>query len=189
MIRSSFPVRLRGYERARVDEVVARIEANLGRSPLAGPLLSPPLLTGPPLTSREVREMRFAAVFRGYDRRAVDERLLEYIRELALSERGSRSPGSVRRIDGLPDAGWLVDWIRQSQFGVSRLRRGYLERDVDDFLDRVVAGMVGAAPPVSARDVRDCGFRAVRFRAGYHEPDVDRFLAQLASALETLDMP
>jgi DivIVA domain-containing protein len=177
MIMSSFPVRLRGYDRGRVDEVVSRIEGTLGRVPL----------TGPPLTGRDVREARFAAVFRGYDRRAVDERLLEYIRELAARERGPATPGSVRRVDGLPDAGWLVDWIRQARFGVNRLRTGYAEWDVDAFLDRVVAGMCGSAPPVSARDVRECVFRTVRFGPGYNEPEVDRFLTQLASALEALD--
>jgi DivIVA domain-containing protein len=179
VIGSTFPVRLRGYDRGRVDEVVARIEGTLGRVPL----------TGAPLTGQQVREVRFSAVFRGYDRRAVDERLLEYIRELAARERGSRTPGSVRRIDGLPDAGWLADWVRQSRFGVTRFRAGYAERDVDAFLDRVVAGMCGAAPPVSFHDVRDCVFRTVRLRTGYNEAEVDRFLTQLASALEALDTP
>jgi DivIVA domain-containing protein len=179
VIRSSFPVRLRGYERERVDELVSRVEGTLGRAPL----------TGPPLSARDVREVRFAAVFRGYDRRAVDERLLEHLRELAARERGPRTPGSVRRVDGLPDAGWLVDWIRQSRFGVTRLRTGYVERDVDAFLDRVIEGMCGAAPPLSARDVRECAFRTVRLGPGYHEPEVDRFLAQLASALEALEKP
>jgi DivIVA domain-containing protein len=177
MTMPSFPVRLRGYDRWRVDETVRYLEGTLGRAPLIGP----------PLTVKDVRAIRFAAIFRGYDRRAVDERLLEYIRELAAHERGPRLPGSVRRVDGLPDAGWLVDWIRQSQFGVTRFRSGYAERDVDAFLDRVVAGMCGAAPPVSARDVRECVFRTVRLGPGYNEPEVDRFLIQLASALEVLD--
>ncbi|MCW2885044.1 MAG: hypothetical protein QOE54_1747 [Streptosporangiaceae bacterium] len=172
-------MRLRGYDRGRVDEVVARIEGTLGRAPL----------TGPPLTGQDVREVRFGAVFRGYDRRSVDERLLEYIRELAAREGGPRAPGSVRRVDGLPDAGWLVDWIRQSRFGVARFRAGYAERDVDAFLDRMIAGMCGAAPPVSVRDVRECVFRTVRLRPGYNETEVDRFLVQLASALEALDAP
>jgi DivIVA domain-containing protein len=63
---------------------------------------------------------------------------------------------------------------------------GYDERDVDSFLDRVVAGLRGDAPPVSGRDVRDCRFRTVRLRAGYAEREVDRFLQQLASALDGL---
>jgi DivIVA domain-containing protein len=179
MVRSSFPARPRGYDRGRVDEIVARIEATLGRA-------SP---TGPPLTAQEVRKVRFGVVFRGYDRRTVDERFLEYIRELETRERGPRTPRSVRRIDGLPDAGWLADWIRQSRFGVTRLRAGYAERDVDAFLDRVVKGMSGAAPPVSAREVRECVFRTVRLGRGYSEPEVDRFLVQLAAALEALDAP
>jgi DivIVA domain-containing protein len=179
MIKPSFPVRLRGYDRWHVDEIVLYLEGTLGRAPL----------TGPPLTVQDVRAVRFAAVFRGYDRRAVDERLLEYIRELAAHERGPRLPGSVRRVDGLPDAGWLVNWIRQSRFGVTRFRPGYAERDVDAFLDRVIAGMCGAAPPMSAHDVRECVFRTVRLGLGYKEPEVDRFLTQLASALEGLDAP
>jgi DivIVA domain-containing protein len=179
MIKPSFPVRLRGYDRRRVDEIVLHLDGTLGRAPLIGPTL----------TVQDVRAVRFAVVFRGYDRRAVDERLLEYIRELAAHERGPRLPGSVRRVDGLPDAGWLVDWIRQSRFGVTRFRSGYAERDVDAFLDRVIAGMCGAAPPVSACDIRECVFRTVRLRLGYNEPEVDRFLAQLASAVEGLDTP
>jgi DivIVA domain-containing protein len=49
--------------------------------------------------------------------------------------------------------------------------------------------MCGAAPPVSAHEVRECVFRTVRLSLGYNEPEVDRFLAQLTSALEALGTP
>lgn len=155
-----------------------RIEGTLGRRPLLGPTIC----------SKQVRAARFKVVFRGYDRRAVDETLLDRIRELEAIERGpSYRPRHSELADGRgPGAEWLVDWIEKAEFRTARMRPGYAIADVDGFLDRVLAGLLAEAAPVSPRDVRECRFRSVAFGTGYDEKDVDRFLDQLATALDGL---
>jgi DivIVA domain-containing protein len=173
--------RMRGYRRTQVDAVLARIAGTLGT---AEP-------TEPPMTVEEARATRFRVELRGYDRRIVDELLAERIRELEAHEdvggysarhARTRAPARFSPVS----ADWLVGWITTAKFGVVRIRPGYDERDVDAFLARVVAGLQGDAPPVSARDVTESRFRIVRFGAGYEEREVDRFLDQLASALDGL---
>jgi DivIVA domain-containing protein len=194
------PRRLRGYRRPAVDAALVRIAGTLGAGevnppPISGEVKARPIsgeVNAPPITAEEARELRFKVGIRGYDRRIVDGLLSERIRELEAHERGgavysarharSRAPSRFSPVG----ADWLVGWISSAQFGVVRTRTGYDERDVDDFLTRVVAGLRGDAPPVSARDVRDSKFRTVRFGSGYEEREVDRFLEQLASALDGL---
>jgi DivIVA domain-containing protein len=159
------PVALRGYDRGQVDELLGRI-----RSRLAG--------TGT-LTADEVRAARFDIVLRGYDPRTVDDLLQECIRELQAAAPIGRRPGRPR-----VHPGWLINWIQNAKFTGSGLHTGYDVRDVDAFLDRVVTGLRGTAPPVTARDVRECVFRTIRIGSGYDEREVDEFLAQLAAALE-----
>jgi DivIVA domain-containing protein len=146
---------------------------------------------GLPISAEEVRASRFRVRLRGYDRRIVDERLAERIRELEAQERvdgysarhaRTRAPARFSPVS----ADWLIGWITTAQFGVVRLRPGYREGDVDAFLARVVAGLQGEAPPISGSDVRESRFRTVRLQAGYTEREVDRFLDQLASALDGL---
>ncbi|WP_396445917.1 DivIVA domain-containing protein [Actinomadura sp.] len=159
------PVVMRGYDRHQVDTLLKRVSQALDG--------------GPPITVDEVRETRFDVVLRGYDHRAVDELLRECIREL-------QAKGPVAERAGRPRArpDWLINWIQNARFASSGLRAGYDVRDVDAFLDRVIAGLRGTAPPVTARDVRETVFRVVRLLPGYEEQEVDRFLVQLASALE-----
>lgn len=159
------PVALRGYDRGQVDDLLERISRALNG--------------GPPVSPDEVRTTRFDIVLRGYEQRVVDELVRECIRELrTVAPRGER-PGRPR-----VHPGWLINWIQNARFSGAGLRSGYDVRDVDAFLDRVVAGLRGVAPPVTARDVRECVFRVVRLGPGYDEQEVDRFLAQLAGALE-----
>jgi DivIVA domain-containing protein len=178
---SRFRRRLRGYRRAQVDAVLARVAGTLGTAELIGP----------PITAEDARATRFPVGIRGYDRMVVDEVLIEHIRELETYEQGpdynarharTRAPARFSPVG----ADWLVNWIANVQFGVARVRKAYDERDVDAFLVRVVGGLHGEAPPVSPRDVRDSRFRTVRFGSGYVEREVDQFLEQLASALEGL---
>ncbi|QKW34776.1 DivIVA domain-containing protein [Actinomadura sp. NAK00032] len=159
------PVVLRGYDRHQVDTLLRRVAQALNG--------------GPPISVDEVRESRFDVVLRGYDNRAVDELLRECIRELQTRVPIVERPGRSRARPA-----WLINWIQSARFAGAGLRTGYDVRDVDAFLDRVVAGLRGSAPPVTARDVRECAFRVVRLGPGYDEQDVDRFLVQLASALE-----
>ncbi|MFA1549457.1 DivIVA domain-containing protein [Actinomadura chokoriensis] len=159
------PVGLRGYDRDQVDALLERIS-----QALAG---------GPPISADEVRETRFDIVLRGYDNRAVDELLRECIRELQ-----ARAPIWERSRRPRAQPAWLINWIQNTRFSGAGLRTGYDVRDVDAFLARVVAGLRGAAPPVTARDVRESAFRVVLLGPGYDEQEVDRFLVQLAGALE-----
>lgn len=160
-----FPVVLRGYDCVQVDELLTRIEAALR--------------DGSGLTVDDIRRTRFAVVLRGYDQRVVDEALREHIRELQAA---APLPARPRRPRVHP--GWLINWIQNAEFSGAGMRTGYDVRDVDAFLDRVIAGLRGTAPPVTARDVRESAFRIVRLGPGYDELEVDRFLAQLAAALE-----
>ncbi|XRQ03786.1 DivIVA domain-containing protein [Actinomadura welshii] len=159
------PVVLRGYDRVQVDALLKRISQALNG--------------GPPLSADEVRQTRFDVVLRGYDPRAVDELVRECMRELQARAPVAERPGRPRA-----QPAWLITWIQNTAFANSGLRSGYDVRDVDAFLDRVIAGLRGTAPPVTARDVRESVFRVVRFGAGYNEDEVDRFLLQLESALE-----
>ncbi|GAA1881411.1 DivIVA domain-containing protein [Actinomadura bangladeshensis] len=159
------PVALRGYDRKQVDTLLQRISQTLDG--------------GPPVSAEEVRGTRFDIVLRGYDSRAVDELLRECLRELQARAPIAERPGRPRA-----QPAWLINWIQNARFSGAGLRSGYDVRDVDAFLDRVVAGLRGTAPAVSARDVRESAFRVVRLGPGYDEQEVDRFLVQLAGALE-----
>ncbi|WP_433468034.1 DivIVA domain-containing protein [Spirillospora sp. CA-128828] len=159
------PVVMRGYHRQQVDDLLKRISQALDG--------------GSPMPADEVRQTRFTIVMRGYDRRAVDELLRECIRELQVVAPIGERPGRPRA-----QPAWLMNWIQNARFSGAGARSGYDVRDVDAFLDRVIAGLRGAAPPVTARDVRESAFRVVRFGPGYDEQEVDRFLLQLAGALE-----
>jgi DivIVA domain-containing protein len=160
------PVALRGYDRAQVDALLERINETLRQGQWG-------------LTADDVRRTRFDIVLRGYDQRAVDELLQEAIRELQAAAPIDHRPRRPR-----VHPGWLVTWIQNAEFASSGVRAGYDVRDVDAFLARVVAGLRGYAPPMTARDVRESVFRTVRIGPGYDEAEVDRFLHQLAAALE-----
>jgi DivIVA domain-containing protein len=159
------PVVLRGYDRNQVDALLKRISQALDG--------------GPPVSADEVRGTRFDVVLRGYEHRAVDELLRECIRELQVRAPIGERPGRPRA-----QPGWLINWIQNARFSGAGMRSGYDVRDVDAFLARVIAGLRGAAPPVTARDMRESAFRVVRLGPGYDEQEVDRFLLQLAAALE-----
>ncbi|MQY03000.1 DivIVA domain-containing protein [Actinomadura macrotermitis] len=163
--RTRLPVALRGYDRAQVDALLERISQALNG--------------GPAMDANEVRATRFDIVLRGYEHRTVDELLLESIRELRAVASSAERAGQPR-----VHPGWLITWIQNARFSGSGLRPGYGVRDVDVFLDRVIDGLRGVRPPVSAGDVRECVFEKVRFGPGYDEREVDRFLEQLAGALE-----
>jgi DivIVA domain-containing protein len=159
------PLALRGYDRAQVDGLLRRIGDTLRG--------------GAAVTADEVRRTRFDIVLRGYEPRAVDELLRECVLELQAAAPLGRRPRRPR-----VHPGWLITWIQSARFSGSGVRAGYDVRDVDAFLDRVIDGLRGTAPPVTARDVRESAFRVVRFGPGYDEHEVDEFLVQLAGALE-----
>ncbi|ROO83419.1 hypothetical protein EDD29_0922 [Actinocorallia herbida] len=168
-----FPRALRGYFASEVDALIVRIEGALG-------VHEEPV---PPITAAELRETRLGVVLHGYDRLAVDAALLEYVRQLEHRERGDADPYTETVSGQVP---WLVRWVSEAEFPVTRVRAAYRERDVDAFLDRVLAGLRGEGPAVSGRAVREAVFGGVFWRAGYAEPAVDRFLNELAAALDHL---
>ncbi|HEX2316154.1 MAG TPA: DivIVA domain-containing protein [Thermomonospora sp.] len=159
-----FPVVLRGYDCAQVDALTARIDRAL-RDGSGG------------LTADDVLRSRFAVVLRGYDQAAVDRFLYACIDQLR-----ARAPRPAPR--SRVDAGRLIAWIENVRFSGAGARSGYDVREVDAFLDRVVAGLRGLAPPLTARDVRTGAFRRVRLGPGYDEGEVRHFLARLADVLE-----
>jgi len=60
---------------------------------------------------------------------------------------------------------------------VGRLSRGYSPKQVDAFVARVELAFRGAAPAVSAREIREAGFELVH--GGYDVAQVDAFLDDL----------
>jgi DivIVA domain-containing protein len=72
VVRYSFHVALRGYDRRQVDELLARVEGTLGRAPVVPP----------PVTAAEVRAARFARRMRGYASGEVDQALTAAAEEL-----------------------------------------------------------------------------------------------------------
>lgn len=161
-----FPYASRGYSRAQVDALVARIEGTLGRAPLYAQ----------PVTAEEVTTMRFARAVRGYRMRAVDEALDTYVRELEDKDGRNRMRSS--------EVDQLIGLVRNVQFGTTRLSVGYDEREVDVFLDKMIVALrENRARP---SDVKNVAFATTRIRPGYRQTDVDAFLDRLASEIARL---
>jgi DivIVA domain-containing protein len=74
---------------------------------------------------------------------------------------------------------YLVGRIRNVRFTPVRLREGYDMREVDDFLDELVAA-VTAGRPVQPL-VAAARFTPVRLREGYDMRDVDQFLDEVVA--------
>lgn len=176
---ADFPVALRGYQRRDVEVFIARLEGTLGRGPLADK----------PATSAEVSAVRFPIVFRGYREQPVDDALAAYEAELAARE-GLLLEASTRLLRGRPrhaEIDRLTAFIATSTFKTVRLGTGYVEQEVDAFLDQVIASLRDRdADPIGAADVQAVRFSITRRHAGYRETDVDRFLDQLATRLAQL---
>jgi len=82
------------------------------------------------------------------------------------------------------------DDVLNTTFTQTQFRRGYDEREVDDFLDRAVvalrhheSGRPVAEAPMSSRDVEGGRFTQTQLRRGYDEEEVDTLLADLAGTL------
>jgi DivIVA domain-containing protein len=161
-----FPRAFRGYKRAEVEALVARIEGTLGRK----------TLYAPPVTADGVQAARFKRTFFGYRMKPVDEALDKHIRELEDKAGGNRmASGEIDRLIGL---------VRNVQFGTTWVASGYDEREVDQFLDATITALrEGRA---RASEVKNASFGSTRMRAGYRHTDVDAFLERLASEIERL---
>ncbi|MFL6051507.1 MAG: DivIVA domain-containing protein [Actinoallomurus sp.] len=163
-----FPLAVRGYHRNQVDAFIARIEGTLGRAQLFAA----------PVTAAEVGLVRFAVTLRGYQGRAVDERLEAYLRELEDREKSGRRRFSAAEADR------LIGLVRNVRFVTTRLSEGYDEREVDAFLDGLIVQLRGRR--ARSADIRAARFGTSRVRPGYAQSDVDGFLEHLASELDRL---
>lgn len=74
------------------------------------------------------------------------------------------------------------DLLRRAEqgFSTTRLRPGYVMKDVDAFLTHIVETLRGtAATPLTPADVRSQGFGTTRLRPGYDEEEIDAFLDEV----------
>lgn len=84
--------------------------------------------------------------------------------------------------------------VHNTRFTTSRLRRGYVQADVDALLREVEATLAaferGERPvhPVTASDVMRSQFRTTLMRPGYDEAEVDDFLDEVAETLRALGL-
>jgi DivIVA domain-containing protein len=164
-----FPRAVRGYDRYQVDAFVSRIEGTLGRTPLYAP----------PVTADDVTGARFRRTLRGYRMQPVDDALDAYVRELEDKVGPNRMrSGEVDRLIGL---------VRNVQFGPTRLKAGYDERQVDEFLDATIDAL--RKNRARASEVKNATFATARLRPGYRQPEVDAFLERLASEITRLRAP
>ncbi len=82
------------------------------------------------------------------------------------------------------DRGTLADELRRARFRTTRVRAGYDEREVDDFLDAVVARLRSEEPaPALAADVDGARFTTTSLRRGYDMVDVDDALQHVVETL------
>jgi DivIVA domain-containing protein len=79
----------------------------------------------------------------------------------------------------------LLARLRDLRLPVVRWREGYRTDDVDDFLDRVSASLLGNGPAVTAGDVHEVRFTPVRLTPGYDMRAVDDLLDEIVAVLES----
>ena len=77
----------------------------------------------------------------------------------------------------------------QVPFRTRRLRAGYDQDQVDDFLDRVAESLTavraGTTPAMTITAVFDARFAVTRFQPGYDQDDVDDFLDRVADTFKS----
>ena len=84
----------------------------------------------------------------------------------------------------------LANWVDNTVFSTTRLRPGYDQIEVDDFLDAVRDTFLGRRkPPVTAYDVRKVQFSTTRMRPGYDQMEVDAFLDRIELRIESRTRP
>jgi DivIVA domain-containing protein len=69
----------------------------------------------------------------------------------------------------------MIDRITNAKFNTTRLQPGYDEKEVDNFLDQVVAQLRSGGLP----EVRGARFSSTRMRPGYAQQDVDDLLDEI----------
>lgn len=97
------------------------------------------------------------------------------------------------------------DDVLNVKFDSTRLREGYVQDEVDEFLDEVTTTLrgleerLGAGPGatsgshqeseilLTSQDVRSIRFKTSKFREGYEQPDVDAFLDTVVATMEAME--
>ena len=97
------------------------------------------------------------------------------------------------------------DDVLNVKFDCTRLREGYVQDEVDEFLDEVTTTLqgleerLGTGPGtttgshqrteilLTSQDVRNIRFKTSKFREGYEQPAVDAFLDAVVATLETME--
>ena len=97
------------------------------------------------------------------------------------------------------------DDVPNVKFEITRRREGYVQDEVDEFLDEVTTTLrgleerLGMGPGattgshqeaeilLTSQDVRNIRFKTSKFREGYEQPDVDAFLDTVAATMETME--
>lgn len=71
----------------------------------------------------------------------------------------------------------VAEWVDRKIFSTTRLRPGYVQEEVDVFLDTIRDAFLGVrATALTLDEVRNIRFAQTRLRPGYDEEDVDIFL-------------
>jgi DivIVA domain-containing protein len=92
-----------------------------------------------------------------------------------ITESAQDGPAQDRPAPGSQE---IVDRIKAVKFHTTRRVLRYDEKEVDDFLGKLVAELV-AGQELTLAELRDARFTRVRKGSGYSMQDVDAFLARL----------
>lgn len=82
----------------------------------------------------------------------------------------------------------LAEHIMQARFSITKFSPGYDLDQVDDFLDRVVRGLVQATIADVLEIISHASFKKTRWRDGYNIEQVDAFIGGLTEWLRGLDI-
>jgi DivIVA domain-containing protein len=134
---------------------------------------------GQPPASADVRAVTFPLTSEwrtGYVPRDVDRLLGELAQLVGGPGSSADVPSAVREV---------VDRIRNCRFGTTR-RGGYDEREVDEFLDRILNGLVRGERGTLPQLAGEARFTRVKLRPGYVIADVDSLVASVERGLADL---
>jgi DivIVA domain-containing protein len=80
----------------------------------------------------------------------------------------------------------VAEWVDRKTFSTTRLRPGYVQEEVDVFLDTIRDAFLAVrATALTSDEVRNIRFATALFRPGYDEEDVDTFLDYVQARLAT----